>query len=79
MWLELAPPPSVSASFVAVARGEIDGAFSEPGDELLDFRVGFERIDGREVAGEFGLGKQRVNFAMADGVEEGDGAMFAAF
>ena len=77
MWL--AASSAVAAAFEAVSGFEVDGAFGDPADEFGDFWVGAEGFDGGELAGEFGFGEEGVDFAVADGVEDGDGAVFAAF
>ena len=74
-----ASPPAVAAAFEASFGDEIGWAFFDPADEFGDCGVGLEGIDGGEVLGEFGLGEEGVDFTVADGVEDGDGAAFAAF
>ena len=41
--------------------------------------MGQEFFDGVEIAGQFTLGEQAVNLAVANGVQDGDGAVLPAF
>ena len=73
------------ASFVALASaasgavGEVDGAFLDPADEGHDVFVIEDGLDGVEVAREFGLGEDGVDFRMAGPVEDRDRTVGSAF
>ena len=47
-----------------IAGAVVDGAFLNPHDELGDGFVLQQFLDGVEVAGELGLGQQRMDFAV---------------
>lgn len=57
---------------------EIGRAFRHPGEKGRQPRMGAQRLDGVVIAGQFGLGKGRVDLVVADLVKKHGRAALAA-